>query len=209
VSLVYNKKQKIKSLNVIKITYNTKFLFAEVYKPFRLAIIVCMKPTIVKEKVTLKAIERVVNRSIERSVAKLATKDEMNKSIDDLAGAVKKGFDEVHEKFAKIDEKFVKIDERFEHIDSRFGQIDSRFGQMEKRFDEMDDQFKEVNLKFDGVTEQFEKMSKQIKQSDLKIDGLARRIQGVNNSLDAHTNICVRRDEFGSLESRMKILETA
>ena len=34
-SLVYNEKQKIKSLNVIKITYNTKFLFAEVYKPFR------------------------------------------------------------------------------------------------------------------------------------------------------------------------------
>ena len=169
----------------------------EVYRTIMLAIIKRMKPTIVKEEVTLKAIGALIDRSI----SVLATKDEMNESIDSLAGAVKKGFDEVHERFAKIDEKFAKVDEKFDHIDFRFGEID-------KRFDKMDDQFKGIDLKFDGVTEQFEKMSKQMKQSDLKIDGVARRIQGVSNSMDAYTLVCVKHEEFSLLQRKIKILET-
>jgi hypothetical protein len=48
-----------------------------------------------------------------------------------------------------------------------------------------------------------------MKQSDLKIDGLARRIQGVNNSLDAHTAVCIKREEYDVLASRVQVLETA
>ena len=86
-----------------------------------------MKPTIVKEKVTLAAIGQL----IERSVSKLATKEELKetveKAVDDLAGAVKKGFDEVHEKFAKINEKFAKVDEKFERIEFKIDRMDTRF----------------------------------------------------------------------------------
>jgi len=38
-----------------------------------------------KEKVTLEAIEMIVDRSIERSVAKLATKDELGIAVSKLA----------------------------------------------------------------------------------------------------------------------------
>jgi hypothetical protein len=89
-----------------------------------------MKPTVLKEKVTLEAIGTL----IERSIAVLPTKDEMNKSIDkmnnsidDLAGAVKKGFDEVHEKFSKIDEKFIKVGERFDVLERKVERMNDSF----------------------------------------------------------------------------------
>jgi predicted nuclease with TOPRIM domain len=98
------------------------------------AIIACMKPTIVKEKVTLAAIGQL----IERSVSKLATKEELKetveKAVDDLAGAVKKGFDEVHEKFAKINEKFAKVDEKFAKVDEKFERIEFKIDRMDTRF---------------------------------------------------------------------------
>lgn len=94
-----------------------------------------MKPILVKEKVTLKAIEQLIERSVSKlatknelnnaftklatkdelnnAVSKLATKDEMNMSIDNLAGAVKKGFDEVNEKIEKIEFKIERMDTRF------------------------------------------------------------------------------------------------
>jgi predicted transcriptional regulator len=85
-----------------------------------------MKPTLTKEKVTLEAIGQL----IEKSVAKLATKEEMKTAISDavdgLAIAVKKGFEEVHTKFAKIDERFEKIDERFEQLEFKIDRMDTR-----------------------------------------------------------------------------------
>jgi uncharacterized protein YqgV (UPF0045/DUF77 family) len=129
-----------------------------------------MKPTVIKQKVTLEAIGALIERSIaflptreemkkeiNLATSKLATKDEMNKSIDDLAGAVKKGFDEVHEKFAKIDEKFIKVDERFDVLERKVDRMNDSFtNQLDylnlycltrKEFTELDDRMKKVEKK--------------------------------------------------------------
>jgi hypothetical protein len=127
----------------------------EVYRTIMLAILVCMKPTIVKEKVTLESIARSISKlATKEEISKLVTKDEMSKSIDDLAGAVKKGFDEVHGKFAKIDENLIKIDERFDTLELKVDRMDSRFTNQldyfnlwyptKQEFTNLDDRMKKV-----------------------------------------------------------------
>lgn len=172
-------------------TYDIKFFVVEVDEPDRFDKIVSMKNPFLQKD--LPHSSRDSEPSTKSDIAELAMI---------ISGAFTKMESKMDDRFTKIGEKFTKIDEKFETIDSRFDQI-------EKRFDHMDDQFKEVDLKFDGVTEQFDKMSKQIKQTDLKIDGLARRIQGVSNSLDAHTAVCVKREDFDLLDKRVRTMEAA
>jgi archaellum component FlaC len=73
------------------------------------------------------------------TVSKLATKDELketvDKAVDDLAGAVKKGFDEVHGKFAKINENFIKVGERFDILERKVERIDTKFTNQLDYFD--------------------------------------------------------------------------
>jgi len=147
--------------------------------------------TPLEEKVTLKAIGDLIERSVSKlatkvevsklatkdelntAVSKLATKDELNnavsklatkdelrvavsklatkeelketveKAVDDLAGAVKKGFDEIHEKIDKIEFKIERMDTRFtnqlDYISlwypskSEFTELDNRVKKIEKK----------------------------------------------------------------------------
>lgn len=63
--------------------------------------------------------------------------------------------------------------------------VGNTFAKMDKRFDEMD------------------------KKIDDKIDGVNERIEGIHRRFDAHDLDCVKRDEYGRLEKRVKVLETA
>jgi hypothetical protein len=104
--------------------------------------------TIIKEKVTLESIARLITQSIaglatkkeladmatsisklatKEEISKLATKEDLNIAIDNLAGAVKKGFDEVHEKFAKVNENFIKVGKRFDILERKVERIDTKF----------------------------------------------------------------------------------
>lgn len=132
----------------------------------------CMKPTVVKGKVTLEAIGALIERSIsvlptreemkkeinlatsklatKEEVSKLATKGELTKSIDDLAGAVKKGLDEVHEKFSKIDERFDILERKVDRMNDNFtNQLDyfHLYCPTRKEFTELDDRMKKVEKK--------------------------------------------------------------
>jgi SMC interacting uncharacterized protein involved in chromosome segregation len=121
-----------------------------------------MKSTLVKEKVTLSAIGAL----IERSIAVLPTKDEMNKSIDDLAGAVKKGFDEVHEKFTKIDEKFIKVDKRFDAVDERFNVLERKVDRMKDDFTNQLDYlniWSPTRIEFTVLDDRVKKVEKKLK----------------------------------------------
>ncbi|MEK9195244.1 MAG: hypothetical protein AAB975_02625 [Patescibacteria group bacterium] len=49
-------------------------------------------------------------------------------TIEDLAGMVKRGFDDTH----------VYMDKRFEAVDRRFEAVDRRFDDMDRRFDRIE-----------------------------------------------------------------------
>jgi len=86
-----------------------------------------MKPTLVKEKVTLEtlslSIEKLATKEelaklatkeeLTAAFSKLATKEEMEESNNDLAGAVKKGFDAVDKRFDALESKVDSMDKRF------------------------------------------------------------------------------------------------
>ena len=46
-------------------------------------------------------------------------------TIDDLAGMVKRGFDEVDKRFAEVDKRFDAMDTRFDAMDKRFDRIEN------------------------------------------------------------------------------------
>ena len=61
----------------------------------------------------------------------------MNKkiTIEDLAGMVKRGFDDTH---VYMDKRFEAVDKRFEAVDRRFEAVDRRFDDMDRRFDRIE-----------------------------------------------------------------------
>jgi hypothetical protein len=99
-----------------------------------------------EEKVTshlesiTKSIEKLATKD---EISKLPTKDDLNEAIDGLAGTVKKGFDEVHEKIGNIQFKIDRMDTRFTNqLDyfhlyyptrKEFTELDGRMKRVEKR----------------------------------------------------------------------------
>ena len=55
-------------------------------------------------------------------------KNHLEQKIDNLANAVAKGFEEVHQ---KIDDLDGKVDKRFAEMDKRFDEMDTRFDRLE------------------------------------------------------------------------------
>ena len=105
-----------------------------------------MKPTLVKEKVTLEAIGRLIERSVSKlatkdelatAISKLATKDEVErtveKAVEDFALIVKKGFDEVIERLDNLEEKSATKTELYE--------TEARLG---KKIDVLDDKVEKI-----------------------------------------------------------------
>lgn len=64
-----------------------------------------------------------------------ATKADIDKAVEELAGATQKGFSGVDERFEVIDQRFDAIDQRFDAIDQRFEVIDQRFEAIDQRFE--------------------------------------------------------------------------
>jgi len=62
------------------------------------------------------------------------TQQKLNKKIDDLALATKKGFNCVDKRFEGVDKRFDSIDKRFDSIDKRFEGVDKKFEQMDRKF---------------------------------------------------------------------------
>jgi len=54
-----------------------------------------------------------------------------NITIEDLAGMIKRGFDETATK-TEMNQRFEEIDERFDKVDKRFDKIDDRLEKIEK-----------------------------------------------------------------------------
>ena len=99
--------------------------------------------TLLEDKVTLKAIGELIVRSVSKLATKEELKETVEKAVDDLAGAVKKGFDEVHEKIDKIEFKVERMDTRFtnqlDYISlwypskSEFTELNNRVKKIEKK----------------------------------------------------------------------------
>lgn len=53
-----------------------------------------------------------------------ATKADVDKAVEELAGATQKGFNHVDQRFDAIDQRFDAIDQRFEAIDQRFDVVE-------------------------------------------------------------------------------------
>lgn len=52
-------------------------------------------------------------------------------TIDDLAGMVKAGFDDMGQRFHDVGKRFDAMDERFNRMDERFDAMDERFDRIE------------------------------------------------------------------------------
>ena len=65
------------------------------------------------------------------------TKEDLEKTEENLARIIKRGFDENTEQHAKIDERFEKIDGRFEKIDGRFENVNARLDIIEQDLKEI------------------------------------------------------------------------
>ena len=101
-----------------------------------------------EEKVTLRLDSVTLQlESMTKSIGKLATKDELketvDKAVDGLAFAVKKGLDEVHEKISNIEFKIERMDTRFTNqLDyfnlycptrNEFTELDARMKKVERK----------------------------------------------------------------------------
>jgi ribosome assembly protein YihI (activator of Der GTPase) len=109
-----------------------------------------MKPTLVKEKVTLEAIGKLIERSIsvlptrkemddkiaklatKNEIAKLATKEEMNQAISRLA---------TKEDISKIDDRLILMDKRFDAIDGKLLEFTEKFEKIDFKIERMDTRF--------------------------------------------------------------------
>jgi polyhydroxyalkanoate synthesis regulator phasin len=77
------------------------------------------------------------------AVSKLATKDELNDLIDGLAFAVKKGFDEVHEKIGGLERK---VERSIEDFTNQLNYL-NLWSPTKREFMELDDRVKVVERK--------------------------------------------------------------
>lgn len=71
------------------------------------------------------------------------TIESIARGLNDLALAMKQGFDAVDARFGSIDKKFDGIDSRLDTIDDRLDTIDSRLGMHDDHFDSLENR---VNL---------------------------------------------------------------
>lgn len=62
----------------------------------------------------------------------------VDKSIEEFAVVVGKGFAGVDERFAKMDERFDKMDERMDKMDDKIDKIDERMSRMELKLDSLE-----------------------------------------------------------------------
>ncbi len=65
----------------------------------------------------------------------------LQKSIENLAMATKKGFDEVHLKFDVMENRFDVLEKRFDTLEGRFDVLEGRFDILEGRFNVLDGRF--------------------------------------------------------------------
>jgi len=67
-----------------------------------------------------------------------------NTTIEDLAGMIKRGFDETAKKvdvdrqFADVDRQFADVDRQFADVDRQFADTHTRFNKVEARLDHID-----------------------------------------------------------------------
>jgi predicted nuclease with TOPRIM domain len=71
--------------------------------------------------------------------------------LDELAGRVDAGFNEMREGFARIDAKFDRVDQRFDRVDERFERVDERFDRVDERFERVDERFAAIDQRFGGL----------------------------------------------------------
>lgn len=69
--------------------------------------------------------------------------DKLEKKIDDLAAAVKRGFDGVYE----------QMNERFDGVDNRFEWVDNRLDKVESRLDKVDAKLEIIDRRLDHVVD--------------------------------------------------------
>ena len=70
-------------------------------------------------------------------------------TIEDLAGMVKRGFDDVDKRFERVEKE---MREGFKLVGERFEQVDERFDQIDKRFEQIDQQLEYITARVDVIS---------------------------------------------------------
>lgn len=98
---------------------------------------------------------------------------QVNANIENLAVAVKRGFDAVDKRFEQVDARFESIDMRFESIDTRFekleAKVDDGFSHVNARLLTMERDIAEIRAHF-VYREEFEDMMARLKYVEKKLN---------------------------------------
>ena len=100
--------------------------------------------------------------------SKKATLEDINYSIENLAVAVKVGFDEVDKRFNEVDKRFDEVDKRFEKTDQQLFEIDSKAERIDHRL-------KEVEKALAPLVFSYGIFQKEIKNLNFRIEKLERK----------------------------------
>jgi hypothetical protein len=199
----------------------------EVYNLFSLAIIMCMKPNVVKEKVTLESIARSISKlATKEEISKLATKDELSSATSKLATkdelssatsklATKDELSSATSKLATKDElrsatsKLATKDELSSAI-SKLATKDelhkavSGLATRDEMNKVIDDLAGAVKKGFDEVHGKFTEVNEHLAKIDFKIERMDTRF---TNQLDYFDLWYPTKYEFTNLDNRMTKVE--
>jgi len=91
----------------------------------------------------------------------MAKKINNNVTLDDLAGMVKHGFDEVDKRFGDVDKRFDDVDKRFDRVEKTLKEFKS----------ENSLEHEEIKLKLDQVAYRFEvqELDRRLKRVEAKL----------------------------------------
>lgn len=78
-------------------------------------------------------------------------KNQLEQKIDNLANAVAKGFEEVHQKIEdlnkKVDKRFTEMDKRFDEMDTRFDRLEFLVSGHDRRIEILEDKVRQLGAK--------------------------------------------------------------
>lgn len=111
-----------------------------------------------------------IKQIIEENNKNLATQE----SLDDLASAVKFGFEQVDKRFEQVDKRFNDIDKKFEDVYGRLDSIDAKLSFIQKEIEDI-----KIRL---TVLENRTKEDNDVLGSD--IVSLAKRVKILENKIE-------------------------
>ncbi len=129
-------------------------------------------------------------------------------SLDNLAGMIKRGFDNVDKKFDNVDKKFDNVDKKFDDVDKKFEEQRKAISEDVKRYigvltEDFDSKVQMIVEQYESINEKLDSHENRLFNIEKNIEIMKVDISFIKGSLKQKVDV----EDFSVLERRVILIE--